>query len=257
MAYLQKGERARNVECIIYPEDITDLKTDDEGNEVETAFGRIVSFVDALRVPAALSPLHDEDVYDMEGIRKWQKRYLASHAGSTLEEAKEASPRLGDKKKAHYHLMMKFQGAKGPEQLSAMMEGLVTIPTWRWEVIEHVGSSIRYLAHLDCKDKPLYQAAQVIPFGGMDISSLCRTDETSKWEADEAIMYAIREYRFIWFNQLADWASNQGSYEISASIKGRYGYWCQYLQGRSLQRNADKKKAESTKHPTSGEELIG
>lgn len=252
MAYLEKGQRARNVECIIYPEDVEvgSYVLADGTEYQETARGNIVSYLDSLRVQCALSPVHDADEYDVADVKKWIRRHTREdlEGAMTLEEAKEAAPKVGELKKAHYHVLFKFAGNKTGKQLSDMMAGLVSVPEWRWEVIERLDSSIRYLAHLDSVDqngkrvKPLYNSQDIIGFGGIDLSCLLRTDEMTKLEVTADVKQAIRENGIRYYNQLLDWAESTGCYEYMASVQGRVSLWCQYLGGRSLEAASKAKK---------------
>lgn len=232
MSRMVEKQRARNVETLIYPEDI-------EVADGETVRGRIMSYVEGLRVPAALSPLHDHDPYTLEDVRKWVKRNEERREDIAWWEAH--LPEVGQMKKAHYHLMMSFKGNKTREQLSGMLSDLCAVPVNRWEVIEHWDASLRYLAHLDSKDKYPYNPQEIVGFGGLDLSPLVRSDEISRLNAQEEIRQAIRKEGIRFYNQLLDWAYGTGEYDYIASVSGKTSMWCQYLNGRSAERAARKK----------------
>lgn len=226
MARMIEKQRARNVETLLYPEDI-------DVTENETVRGRIMAYVEGLRVPAALSPLHDKDQYTLEDVRKWIKRN--EERGMTEEWFAEHMPRVGQIKKPHYHLMITFKGNKTREQLTGMLSDLCDVPVTRWEVIEHWDSALRYLAHMDSKDKYPYNPQEIVGFGGLDLSPLVRTDEISRMNAQEEIRQEIRRKGIRYYNQLMDWAYSTGEYDYIACVSGKTSMWCQYLNGRAAE----------------------
>lgn len=91
-------------------------------------------------IPAFISPLHDKDI----------------------------NP-TGEEKKAHYHVLIMFEGKKSDEQVKAIFDGFGGVG------LEKVGSLrgyARYLCHLDNPDKAQYPPDQVTSLHGADYISI-------------------------------------------------------------------------------------
>lgn len=124
-------------------------------------------------VPAFISPLHDQDV----------------------------NP-TGEPKKAHYHVMIMFEGPKTKEQANEIFEqingvGCVTVNSLR--------SMARYLCHLDNPDKHQYSKEEV--------KSLCGADyyesiglATDKYAALAEMMDFCDKYDVVSFYTLSKYA---------------------------------------------------
>lgn len=243
--YLKEGQKARNVECIIYPDAVI-MPTDEGGQPIGTPWGRIVAYMDNLRVKAALSPLHDEDTYDYDDVQKRRERYVDHHGATEQSVLDEVLPKVGEKKKPHYHLMLCFAGGRTRDGLSQMLAGLVDIPVWRWQVIESVYGATRYLAHMDCKDKPHYNASLVVPFGGFSLAPLADTDDVSSLAVTQEIHKAIADEGIRYYSQLDRWSRRTGDINVMRNVQGRVGYWYRYLSDCSAERaeRAERRKAE-------------
>lgn len=227
----------RNVEYIIYPDQIIVPKGED-GQPLVTPKGRLVSYLETAGVQAALSPLHVGDMYDLEDVIAWRKRYAAK-AGleATAEEVIENSPKIGQIKEPHWHLDVYLSGQRKREYFHEWISQVCDhYPIWRMLKIERPDSATRYLAHLDCPSKVKYPANEVLGFGGMDLSPLWRTDEVEQMFTEIDIRDAIKENQIRYFNQLVDWAIGTGDYQIRKYVKGNAAYWNNYLSGRAAER---------------------
>lgn len=89
-------------------------------------------------VPAFISPLHDKDINV-----------------------------TGEPKKAHYHVMVMFEGKKSEEQVKQLFDSIGGVGL---EVVESLRGYARYLCHLDNPEKAQYNPSDVVPIGGSDYS---------------------------------------------------------------------------------------
>lgn len=87
-------------------------------------------------IPAFLSPLHDKDV----------------------------NPD-GEKKKAHYHLMLMFRGKKSLDQVKEIIKEVNAVGC---QEVNSVDGQARYLLHLDNPEKARYDRKDLIEFGGAE-----------------------------------------------------------------------------------------
>lgn len=89
-------------------------------------------------VPAFISPLHDKDLNA-----------------------------TGEPKKAHYHVMLMFDGKKSEEQVKTLFESIGGVGLER---VESLRGYARYLCHLDNPEKAQYNPSDVVSLNGSDYS---------------------------------------------------------------------------------------
>lgn len=92
-----------------------------------------------LKVPCALSPLHDSDI---------------------CEET-------GELKKSHFHLLLHYTSLKSQRQVKEDLEPLKAVGAER---VRDLGAYARYLIHADDPDKAQYNIENVREFNGFTIS---------------------------------------------------------------------------------------
>lgn len=144
------------------------------------------SILGELCIPAFVSPLHDKDI----------------------------NP-TGEAKKAHYHVMIMFEGKKSIEQVKEVFSKIGGVGC---EVVNSMRGYARYLCHLDNPEKAQYPVDEVLMFGGADYPTTINlpTDkykairEMMNWCIDnnvyaysDLLLYCSEE-RFDWFRVLCD-----------------------------------------------------
>lgn len=118
--------------------------------------------------------LHDKDKYTEADLQKYQK-----NNNGNLPEWK-----VGDIKKNHYHVVMKFDNVKSIKQILNLLEPFgvnYVIP------VQNERGMIRYLMHLDDKEKYQYSRSDVI--------TLCNYQINKFFESDEDIINIRQELR--------------------------------------------------------------
>lgn len=133
---MSKDNRYRNFFSMVY---------------VESASEDWMEKLRKLCIPAFVSPLHDRDVWDEDDTSP-EKKY-----------------KKGDFKKPHWHIVLMFDGKKNVEQVVELLKPLNAVGC---KNIVNLRSYVRYLCHLDDKDKVLYNIEDVISFGGADYYSI-------------------------------------------------------------------------------------
>lgn len=163
------GQRARNWAFIIYPE-----SAPENWREI----------LDGFHVPAAVSPIHDQDV--------------------------NAN---GEPKKPHYHIVLAFDANKTRDQvleLVAPLRGTTVIK------LNSLVGMLRYLTHADNPEKAQYDKNDVETFGGLQYFSIIENagdkigmlSEIMEWIDDNActkyavLMRYARKERPDWFELL-------------------------------------------------------
>lgn len=95
-----------------------------------------LSIIDELCIPTFISPLHDKDVLPN-----------------------------GEPKKAHYHVMMMYDGVKTSDQAREVFQMFGGVGC---EIVQSIRGYARYLCHLDSPDKVQYSVEDVRCLGGAD-----------------------------------------------------------------------------------------
>lgn len=137
-------------------------------------------------VPAFISPLHDKDLNA-----------------------------TGEPKKAHYHVMLMFDGKKSEEQVKTLLESIGGVGLER---VESLRGYARYLCHLDNPEKAQYNPSDVVSLNGSDYSYTIGIvadkykavrEMIAFCKANEIVSYAeLLEYASVeqdtWFRVLCD-----------------------------------------------------
>lgn len=160
-------------------------------------------------VPAFVSPLHDKDI----------------------------NP-TGESKKAHYHVMLMFEGKKSVEQVTEIFKSIGGVGC---EKINSIRGYARYLCHLDNPEKVQYSPEHVRSFCGADYNGVIGL-ATDKYKAigemidyceenditsySELLLYC-RQERFDWFRVLCD----NGTVVVKEYLKSRA-----WTMGRRVER---------------------
>ena len=153
----------------------------------ESAPSDWISKLEDTHIPAFISPLHNNDL-DKDGKIK---------------------------NKAHYHILLMFDGVKTREQVIGIVEQFGGVGT---EYVNSVHSMARYLCHLDNKDKAKYSIEDVISLSGADYKSMISFASDKYTAISEMIDYCMdnaitsyaalliyaKEHRSDWFRVLCD-----------------------------------------------------
>lgn len=165
----------------------------------ESAPVHLISLLGELCVPCFLSPLHDKDI----------------------------NP-FGEPKKAHYHLLIMFEGVKTIEQAREVIEQVGGVGC---ECIKSIRAYARYLCHLDNPDKAQYPIELVQQFGGADyqhtiglskdkykaISEMMDFCEENGIYSYSKLLTICRYNHFDWFVVLCD----SGTFVIKEFLKSK------------------------------------
>lgn len=158
-----------------------------------------LDLVSELKIPVFVSPLHDQD-----------------------------NNPDGEIKKAHYHVLIMFEGVKTEDQVRSIISSFGGVGC---EVVSSLRGYARYLCHLDNPEKFQYDTDKVKSFGGADyVSSIGLPTDKYKaigemidyCEEHDVISYAqlfryARSEHFDWFRVLCD----SGTLVIKEYLKSR------------------------------------
>lgn len=134
--------------------------------------------LDELHVQWAESPLHDKD----------------------------SDPGTGERKKAHWHVLLNFDSVKTIDQVKDLIKPLnCTIPI----AVNSVKGMVRYFAHLDNPDKFQYPVDQIVGHGGIDISDLLRISASARYAMVNMMIDYVVENSITEFYELMDYARSE------------------------------------------------
>ena len=158
-------------------------------------------------------------VYPESAPENWRDILDDAHiewAESPLHEF-DVNAGTGEVKKAHWHIVLAFDGPKSYEQVLALLLPLnYTIP----QRCHSLRGAVRYFCHLDNPEKYQYSVSSIVAHGGFDLSAAlsptssqryeyiaemqewCRT--TFCYEFCDLFEYAAKERRDDWFPLLCD-----------------------------------------------------
>ena len=116
----------------------------------------------------------------------------------------------GEPKKAHWHLMLSFEGKKSFDQIKEFTD-LVngTIP----QRVNNQRSMIRYFAHIDNPEKVQYNITDIETHGGIDVCDLLRPGGAARTLIIRDIIKYIQEHNVTEYCDLIDDLENQDNDE--------------------------------------------
>lgn len=238
---LKPGEKARTVTTIVWVEQLEKRWGD---HWAKHWYGYLAD----LRCMVACSPLHDKDTYSEEDVRNWVRRHIDPDTGEVATEFTNAQPRVGDAKKAHFHVVLIVKGPQTREDFSAIMLDVVWISPTAWQRVVHLDSMTRYLAHMDNPEKFQYSVFDIQGWGGYNLKPLTiqKSDEYTKAMAFASVMDYIEENDVKYYHHLMKWAKALGDYDIFSCVAGRFGAFVAYFRDVAREK-ADKEAAKKSR----------
>lgn len=122
-------------------------------------------------------------VYPDSAYPDWQSRLRALHVRGFISPLHDQDVLAdGSPKKAHWHVMLFFEGKKSRDQIDLIREAAIGPAFNRGlEDVHTPGAYARYLIHLDDPEKAQYRADDVICLGGADyaLASAMPGDESA------------------------------------------------------------------------------
>lgn len=105
-------------------------------------------------------------VYPESAPQNWKEQLDSEHiAWACILHDKDANPD-GTRKKAHYHVLLLFEGKKSYEQIKELSDSLHAPAPQR---VTSVRGMVRYMTHMDNPEKHQYDRAAIEQHGGIDI----------------------------------------------------------------------------------------
>lgn len=158
-------------------------------------------------VPAIVSPLHDKDI----------------------------NP-TGEPKKAHYHVLLMFNGVKTQAQVEAVCGQFGGITP---QAVQNAQSMARYFIHMDNPEKAQYSSGDIKNFSGADWSNLVKTSR-DRYNALAEITEYIQEHNLYSYSDLIDYCrlNNRSWFEVCCDNTVFLRGYCKSAEWTKLNRSS-------------------
>lgn len=171
-------------------------------------------------------------VYPESAPEDWREQLEQQHVKAMVSplHCKDVLP-TGELKKAHYHVLWRYEGVKTPAQAQELV--YIIGGAGAVEIVADYRGYARYLCHLDSPDKAQYDPEDVQCFGGEDwaevaLSEAERTDavldEIEDWIDDTGCVSYIQLCRYARRNR-PDWTRCVRTHTVHLSALIRSAYW--------------------------------
>lgn len=146
-------------------------------------------------------------VYPESAPVDWRDQIDSHHiewAESPLHEF-DVNP-TGEVKKAHWHIVLAFDGPKSYEQVVSILEPLhCPIP----QRCHSLKGAVRYFAHLDNPEKFQYNSGDIVGHGGFDVLTALAPSAGERYALIREMMVFIKENGITEFQDLFDYAYSE------------------------------------------------
>ena len=154
----------------------------------------------------------------------------------------------GTVKKAHWHVLLLFDGNKSYQQVKDITAKLNTVNPQR---VESARGMVRYMVHLDNPEKYQYDVKDIKAHGGADIDTLMKPTATNRLQTLKEIITYIHDNQVTNFMDLLmyaiknndDWFNIMADYNTLVITKAIDAQW-------------QKSKAKPVTQPTQGNHLV-
>lgn len=144
-------------------------------------------------------------VYPESAPDNWQDILDEQHiewAESPLHD-QDVDPGTGELKKAHWHIVLAFDGKKSFEQVSDLLEPLHCPIPKRCHALK---GAVRYFAHLDNPEKAQYSIHAIRAHGGFDVAAALAPSSAQRYELIAEMQEWCHENGIIEMQDLMDYA---------------------------------------------------
>lgn len=146
-------------------------------------------------------------VYPESAPENWQSildDYHIEWVESPLHEF-DANP-TGELKKAHYHIVLCFDGPKSYEQVDELIRPLNCPKPIKCNSLK---GAVRYMAHLDNPEKFQYHLNDIKAHGGIDLAEVLRPSSSERYGIIREMQRYCRDNKITEFADLFDYAAEE------------------------------------------------
>ena len=145
-------------------------------------------------------------LYPESAPNNWKEILQEQHINFAVSPChdKDVNP-TGEVKKAHYHVLLIFDGMKSYEQILEITTSLnATIP----QKVQSTKALIRYFVHIDNPEKYQYNLKDIYVYGTIDVTTPFETSAT-RYEALEEMLDYIEDNGITEFSDLYKYARSE------------------------------------------------
>lgn len=174
-----------------------------------------LSTLGEMGLQALISPLHDSDKWESDDLGEPPKH------------------KKGDKKKAHWHIILCFDSVKSRDQIKEITDKLGFVGQIK---VLSIKGSVRYLTHKDNPEKAQYNEKDIINIGAVDLEKLIKskTDlENDSFNLFQRVFNDILEFQLFEFSDLVNFEIGNGDSELFQHIVKHaffFGQYCRSMQ---------------------------
>lgn len=219
--------------------------------EESNPLAQVWDFLTTNHFAGIISPEHDSDVWTEEGVRQWRDSQKRLHDVLITEDATEWAeptgemvrgqygnmepevikhhvPQVGEPKKSHRHVMLKFDYSV---PVATILGKLAPLSIAWLEPVNSVRQYTRYMCHLDNPEKHRYDVTDVLTLGGLDISCLFEKSQPDRIALEHAIIDTLDSGKIHSITGLQKILMKKGQWLAYSEVKAKFGYWTAYMKG--------------------------
>lgn len=179
-------------------------------------------------------------VYPESAPADWRERLDGLHIAAMVSPIHDADTLpTGERKKAHYHVLWRYDGVKTPAQAQEVVTAIGGAGAV--EIVADYRGYARYLCHLDSPDKAQYSPDDIRCYGGADWAAVALSDaervdaaldEIEDWIDDTGCVSYVELCRYC-RRERPDWTRTVRTHTVHLSALIRSAYWEQSQGGDS------------------------
>lgn len=174
----------------------------------------IIDIIEEIGLQVAISPRHDKDIYTKEDYEKWEKK-----------NGEKPEWKIGDYKKAHYHILIHFNGPTTYNNVKELCEKIgATIPK---KVYSNNGY-FNYLCHIGLKEKAQYDPKDIKLLNGYEIT----LTENEEIQLAQDIIGDIQKNEFKEYREVVDYYMEIGDVDRFSVIKKQVNFFKTYINSK-------------------------
>lgn len=164
-------------------------------------------------------------VYPESAPEQWQDILENEHIPAYI------SPIHTDSNKEHYHVVLLFEGQKTENDAKDVFNKIGGVGA---EPVKHKSAYLRYLCHLDSKDKPHYDPQEVTALSGSpNYATVIAEEQTSTSDAYAEMIDYISSNGLVTFCDLVDYARLNKPFWFSILVKTNASIVWYYLKSKN------------------------
>lgn len=109
----------------------------------------------------------------------------------------------GEVKKAHWHIVISFEGPKSVDQVKQLLEPINCPSPQRCHALK---GAVRYFIHMDNPEKYQYNRSQIVGHGGFDVEAALAPSSSERYTLIAEMMDFVKENGIIEMEDLYDYA---------------------------------------------------